>query len=365
MRYLLVCFFCFMVLLTFSQQPLEHAIEFRQKLGFLAAHRGVMAHMPQNLALAGEFNYSFHTRGFKAYQSAYKFPTYGATLFYGQVGNQVLLGNFIGAYGFTELPMVSFRNYHMDFKLGFGLGYNGNPYHPTNNPMNVALATKINGLMCLAIKSSYAFRMNSFNVGIDITHFSNAAWKMPNYGINMPFVSVGYARSLKPVQYFNPFEGDVLSPMSLPYMRWLYSATAIVSAKQMMPIGGRRYPVYALNLSAKYFFGHKAGFELALDVISKQAILDYEPYIEKSQLDILQVGAYAAYLVPMDRFHFVFGMGAYVRDKYSPEDPVYHRIGTRYYLKNGLLFNLTLKTHWARADYLEYGIGYTFNYRTK
>jgi hypothetical protein len=253
----------------------------------------------------------------------------------------------------------------MDFKLGLGLGYNGNPYHPVNNPLNVALATKINGLMCLSIKSSYSFRKNSFNVGLDITHFSNAAWKVPNFGINMPFVSVGYARSLSSVLYFDSYEGDVMTPMSLPYERWLFSATAIFSAKQMMPIGGRRFPVYALNLSAKHFFGHKAGLELALDLISKQAILDYQPYIVKSQLDIIQVGAYAAYLVPLDRFHFVFGMGAYLRDKFSPEDPMYHRIGARYYLKNGLLLNLTLKTHWARADYLEYGIGYTFNYRTK
>ena len=350
---------------SIAQTNFEHAIEYRQKLGFLAAHRGVMAHMPKNLAVAGEFSYVFRTRGFKAYQRVYKFPAYGATLFYGQVGNQELLGNFTGAYGFAELPMVSFRNYRMDFKLGLGLGYNANPYHPVNNPLNVALATKINGLMCLSIKSSYSFRKNSFNAGLDITHFSNAAWKVPNFGINMPFISVGYARALNSVPYFDSYEGDVMTPMGLPYDRWLYSATAILSAKQMMPIGGRRYPVYALNLSAKHFFGYKAGLELALDLISKQAILDYQPYIVKSQLDILQVGAYAAYLVPLDRFHFVFGMGAYLRDKFSPEDPLYHRIGARYYLKNGLLLNLTLKTHWARADYLEYGIGYTFNYKNK
>ena len=59
MRRLLVCFFCFMVLLTYGQQRMEHAIEYRQKLGFLAAHRGVMAHMPKNAAVAGEFSYVF------------------------------------------------------------------------------------------------------------------------------------------------------------------------------------------------------------------------------------------------------------------------------------------------------------------
>ena len=352
---------------SIAQTNFEHAIEYRQKLGFLAAHRGVMAHMPKNPAWAGELSYVLRSRGHKAYQRAYNYPTFGGTLFYGQVGNQEILGNYLGAYGYTELPMISFRNYRMDFKFGLGLGYNNHPYDPIKNPLNVAISTRINGLMCLAIKSTYQYKKNAFNIGLDITHFSNAAWKVPNFGINMPFVSIGYARTIIPVDKmkFDPYEGEARIPMNLAYKRWYYSVTAILSGKQMMPIGGRRYPVYALNLSGKHFFGHKAGLELALDLISKQAIMDYQPYISKSQLDILQVGAYAAYLVPLDRFHFVFGMGAYLRDKFSPEDPMYHRIGARYYLKNGLLLNLTLKTHWARADYLEYGIGYTFNYRAK
>lgn len=365
MRATVVFSFLFFTLLCLGQQRYERALEYRQKLGFLAAHRGVMAHMPRNAAWAGELSYVLRTRGDKAYQKAYKYPMFGATLFYGQVGNQAILGNFIGTYGFAELPMVSFRNFRMDFKFGLGLGYNGHPYDPILNPLNVALATKINGMMCLAIKSSYRYKKNTFNVGIDITHFSNAAWKVPNFGINMPFVSLGYARTIKSLPLIDVHEGDEALPMSLPYRRWIYSATAILSSKQLMPIGGPRYPVYALNLSAKRYYNHKTGLELALDVISKQAVLDYQPYIDKSQLDIIQVGAFAAYLVPMDRFHFVFGMGAYLRDKYSPEDPVYHRIGARYYFKNGIMLNLTLKTHFARADYLEYGVGYTFNYKNK
>lgn len=365
MRGILLILAMFLFVHIMGQQPMERAFEYRQKVGFLAAHRGVMAHMPTSTAWAGELSYVLRTKGFKAYQSAYKYPVFGATLFYGQVGSQSIIGNFIGAYGFAELPMISFRNYRMDFKLGLGLGYNGNPYNPVSNPLNVALATRLNGMMCLAVKSSYQVKKNWFNIGIDITHFSNAAWKVPNFGINMPFVSIGYARTIVSQAIADSYEGDQLIPMSLPYDQWLYSATAIVSGKQMMPIGGRRYPVFALNVSAKRFFNHKAGLELDLDVISKQAVMDYQPYILKSQLDIIQIGAYAAYLVPMDRFHFVFGMGAYLRDKYSPEDPMYHRIGARYYLKNGILLNLTLKTHFARADYLEYGIGYTFNYRKK
>ena len=56
-------------------------------------------------------------------------------------------------------------------------------------------------------------------------------------------------------------------------------------------------------------------------------------------------------------------MGAYIRDYYKPEDPVYHRIGMRYQFTNGLVANFTLKTHFGRADYLELGLGYTLNYK--
>jgi len=356
--FLVPCFY-------WGQTRFGEAIEFRQKVGFLAAHRGVMAHMPRDLAIAGELSWVRRSAGSKTYHKAYRYPTFGATVFLGTVGNNALLGTLGGAYGFTELPMAVASRYRLDFKLGLGLGYCTKPYDPIKNPGNVALGSSINGLICLGVKSTYAWKKNAVNLGLDITHFSNAAWKVPNFGINMPYVSIGYARTLVSTPILSSFEGDVPLPSSLPQDRWLYSATAIASGKQLMPIGGKRYPVYALNVSARRFFNLKTGLELSLDVISKQAIKAYLPYIEKRQIDILQVGAYAAYLVPLDRFHFVFGMGAYLRDKYSPEDPLYHRIGARYYFKSGINLNFTLKTHWARADYLEYGVGYTFNYRKK
>lgn len=363
-------FFAVLCLFTgnyFAQQYFEKAIEYRQKIGFLAAHRGVMAHLPKDIAHAGELSLLFRSRGHKSYQSKYRYPTYGTSLFFGTVGNNKVLGKFMAVYGFADIPMVRVQNYHMDFRLSLGLGYHNTPYDPSTNPMNVALGSEFNGIICLGMKHNYHFGKNAITFGIDLTHFSNAAFTVPNFGINVPYLSLGYARTIAPVDAmkFNPVDGEPLTPMSMPYKRWLYSATFMFNGKQLMPIGGRRYPVYGLNLSAKRIFNHKAGLELDVDFFSKQAILDYQPYIHKSQWDILQIGAYAAYLVPLDHFHFVFGMGAYIRDKYSPEDPVYHRIGVRYYLRNGIILNLTLKSHFARADYLEYGVGYTFNYRQR
>jgi hypothetical protein len=52
-------------------------------------------------------------------------------------------------------------------------------------------------------------------------------------------------------------------------------------------------------------------------------------------------------------------MGAYLKDKFKPEDPVYHKIGFRYQFNNGLNAHWVLKTHFGRADYLETGFGYS------
>ncbi|EPB65931.1 hypothetical protein ANCCEY_14987, partial [Ancylostoma ceylanicum] len=129
----------------------------------------------------------------------------------------------------------------------------------------------------------------------------------------------------------------------------------------MFPTNGKAYPVYALSLNARMFMKPKVGWEVALDVISKQAIWGYRVEVEKTQWKIMQFGIYAGYLLPLNQFHFVVGMGAYVRDFYNPDGLLYHRVGMRYYLKNGVYFNLVLKSHWGKADYVEWGVGYKIN----
>jgi hypothetical protein len=58
--------------------------------------------------------------------------------------------------------------------------------------------------------------------------------------------------------------------------------------------------------------------------------------------------------------NFILGMGVYLRDVYNPDGRLYHRIGMRYHATKHWSANLVLKSHWAKADYVEYGIGYTF-----
>ena len=343
--------------ISWSQSRYEWGIEARGKLGFLAAHRGVMGHLPQEPAFAGELTWFMHTKGSKKWHSSCGYPVTGVTLFGGSVGNREILGTYWGAYGFIEFPFLSLGNYQFLGKMGSGLAYGNKVFSYEDNPKNVAMSTHLNALICLGVKSRYRFGRNSITLGLDMTHFSNGAFKVPNLGVNMPYVSLGYSYMIRLKQ-----NDTLVEPDMLPYRKWLFNVTGIFSAKEIFPTGGKKYPVYALTNSVRWFSKPKVGMEWGIDLISKQAIMGYRPELDKTQWDILQVGVFGAYLLPLDRFHFAFGMGTYIKDKYQPEDFLYHRLSMRYYFENGINLNVGLKSHWARADYVEWGLGYTFNF---
>ncbi|MES2800073.1 MAG: acyloxyacyl hydrolase [Bacteroidota bacterium] len=349
---------------SFAQHKLSDytwGLEGRYKMGFLIAHRAIMGHVPNGPTHAGEISLLIRMNGSKSWHYATSFPTLGVTVFAGTVGNSQLLGNFFGANAFIDFPIIRAKFYQFSGKMACGLGYGSKIYDPITNPKDVAISTHLNAMIQLGIKSSFTIEKNTLSLALDMTHFSNGAFKTPNLGINLPYVSVGFERIINTAAPLRFTTADAVTP----WKKWLFNITAIGSVKEVFPTGGRKYPVFALNTSARWMAKPKVGMEHGIDFILKQSIMDYHIEAEKNQWDILQIGLYSAYLLPLDQFHFVFGMGVYVKDKYSPEDIFYHRVGMRYYLKNGININLSLKSHWAKADYVEWGVGYSFRYRKK
>lgn len=337
----------------YSQKNYDTWIEAKGKAGFLAAHRSIMGHLPAEHAFACEVSYLLQPKGSKAWHDSYNYPVFGATGFYGSVGNTELLGNYFGAYAFMNFPFFTRKHYIFSGKLGAGLGYGTKPYDPVTNELGMAVSTHVNAMICLAVESRIRFGNHAVIIGLDMTHFSNGATKVPNLGLNLPYVSLGYGYRVKQAidTSYNPE----------PFKKyWEFGFNAIGSLKEVYPEGGSKYPVIGLNLVGRRYFRPKTGMEVSFDFFYKEAIFGYHPEVPKSSADIIQLGVFTGYILPLQKFHFLLGMGAYVRDKYRPEDFLYHRLGMRYVFNNGININLTLKSHWARADYFEYGIGYTF-----
>ena len=62
MRKIFTSFLVLFFVCSLHGQTNDMGFEFRQKIGFLAAHRGVMAHLPEETAKAFELTYFIHTK---------------------------------------------------------------------------------------------------------------------------------------------------------------------------------------------------------------------------------------------------------------------------------------------------------------
>ena len=326
------------------------------KHGFLMAHRPIMSHLPEEHCNALEVSLFFRGRGEKEWHKAYNYPTYGFSALVTGAGNREILGNYFGA--FTYIQMGILRNDHSSLygKVGTGLGYTTRVFDQLENPKNVAVSSHFNALILFALHYQYTLDKNRFKLGIDMTHFSNGAGTLPNLGINLAYFTLGYGRTVSSNQETALSREKVVPPDK----SWKYSAIAILTSRDSYPIGEAKYPVIALSMTAQKSFRYALGYETAFDFIYKPSIQKYKPVIPKSNESMVQMGWYHGYFLSLDRLQIHLGMGVYLRDEYFANDRFYHRLGFRYAFKNGFLMNLMLKSHWAKADYIEYGLGYRF-----
>ena len=54
----------------------------------------------------------------------------------------------------------------------------------------------------------------------------------------------------------------------------------------------------------------------------------------------------------------ILQLGVYVYKPYKPEEWLYTKIGLKYYFTDNIYGSMILKSHFATAEVLEFGIGY-------
>lgn len=352
---LLLCFFNIVATAQLFKED-RLGVSLKLKEGILLAHRPVMVHLLQGQIHCVEASVLWKANKRFGWKSDYKQPTYGFTANFSNLGNPQILGNYFSAFGFIELPILNNEKWSFDGRIALGTVYVTKVYDKEDNPKNNAIGTKLNGFVQLGFTLKRSFENSNIHAGVDFSHISSGAFKMPNLGLNLPYLGIGYTKFLRDEKFLEPENRiDIL-----PRYPWSFSAIGIISAKEVDPIGGKRYPVYGLSLNAEKRFGAKNGINFALDGILNYATQTFAEEGVGSTKEVFQIGTYFGYVLHIGNLKGIVGMGYYLKDNFKAGDPVYHRLGLRYMCKNRLIFNFTIKSHWGKADYLEYGIGYRF-----
>jgi hypothetical protein len=89
-------------------------------------------------------------------------------------------------------------------------------------------------------------------------------------------------------------------------------------------------------------------------------LLQNQDKVVNSNTKIIRSGIHIDHELMIEKLVILFQMGGYWLDNYKGDGLFFHRFGFKYLLNRNLFINLTLKTHYAKADYVECGVGWKF-----
>lgn len=304
-------------------------------------------------SLSTHLKYSFqfqpHSCADKIYGGVYQ----GVGISQYRFGNKQELGNPLAIYLFQGARIQQFNpRLSLNYEWNFGLSFGWEPYDYYDNPMNVAIGSRLNAYINANFYLNWMLSHQiDLTAGIAATHFSNGNTKYPNAGLNTIALQVGLVYNFNREEYPAPSQAYIPEfPKHISYDLTLFGSwrrKGIRDAYGDFQASPKSYTVLGFGFAPMYNTGYRSRVGISFDgVYDGSANLYTRPgyYDEfytppfKYQL-ALGVSARGEYVMP----YFTIGLGVGVN--------VLHRGGD---LKS-FYQTLSLKTEVTRNSYLHVG----------
>lgn len=324
--------------------------------GFLIAHRPALVHLQKDHSAAVELSVYRSVKGDKSWQGWFNYPLIGFGFRAIETGNAQELGKAYGAFSQLLFPLRKKKRLSLNVRFGLGIGYVEKPFDTRENYKNMAIGSRWNGAVNAGIEARlFSGRRMQLSTGLDAVHFSNGSAYQPNLGINIVSVHAGLSYFIKePLRY--PRQ---VSPKTAHIQEW--NASVSFALKDLLPSDGPRYGVMILNGMYLRETGNKSVWGGGLDVFIDGS-LPYRPETDTSSGSYLaeatRIGIFGAYGLRMGKWDGIFQTGFYPYTRVKEDGRIYSRLAFRYFVRQNVYLSVNLKSHFARADYFEWGIGY-------
>ena len=364
-KYLILIFlFAFLPLkmfASFNSNPndsIKYILETKLHYGFIISHHKSMAHLTAGHFPAFEINIGKQTNGEKEWQGLYKYPVMGVSFWYANLAYPKVLGSAYAVYPYLNFHIYQERSFSLNYRFGTGIGYLSKKFDHLDNYKNIAIGSHINITINMFYELKWLILKKIFISGsIGLTHFSNGSLKTPNLGINIPTISLGLAYKFHSNEKVCKILDTNLNKKNKIEIQSFLSG----GMKEIYPEDGKEYGAYSFStcfikpLSMKRKID--TGFDLFLE-FSNLKSLERNGVDVKHSYEAIRPGLHFGYQLQFSKLSFVTQVGVYLYAKDNSDGPVYSRFALRYKLNKKILLNLALKTHFAKADFIEYGIGY-------
>jgi len=325
--------------------------EWSSSYGFLLSHHPTMRPMSTNHFFLEEASISKIHQG--NWANRFNRPRIGLSLFYTDMRSDIL-GEAVAVYPFIEFPLIRNKSW-LSFKNGIGLGYLSKKYNAEGNWQNIAIGSHLNVIIALGLQFNIKLSESlTIKTGPALTHLSNGTTKLPNLGINL--AQWKWALMWNKDRGFGKFD----EPPSIQSKK-NFRIGITWGMREIKPIGSEKYQV--LGLFGQYAFktrqkllwvlGTDAHYNTATrERIYRRELRDFK------DIENLRLGFSGGLALDFETWSFITQMGFYAIDKFRLDGNIYHRFGLMYDLNDQMGLNLTLKTHFARADHMEIGLFY-------
>jgi hypothetical protein len=320
------------------------------------AHRQEMQRLITGHSLAATIGGEWWSRAEKEWHKLYLHPSIGGELSWIGLGNPRELGRALCGNLNIRLPFNTSVERSHALRMGIGAAYLSRQFELTENNHNTAIGSRFNA--CIVLEYEARFRLaNSIwlNAGLRMTHFSNGAYSIPNLGLNIPSLFSGVAFSSGIIPPGEP--GHSLSPR--PPSRTM--AFVSMGLKEKVPAFGPKYGVVTLSTARIERVSDKSSIIGGADLFYNNAMRARQSEIDSSRqsfADVVKIGLSVGYGLHLGELEVVAQMGYYIHDRGRLNGDFYHRFGLRRPIYGNLIGLFHLKTHFAKADHFEAGIGW-------
>lgn len=332
------------------------------RYGFIIPHHSSLVYLIEDHSEAWDLKLSFCTKGHKPWQQYYRIPELGVGFYHANLGNPQYLGKSNAFFGFIRIPIIHKKSFHFNYSLAGGIAFLTKSFNVETNIYNIAISSKANAFIDLNFSVELKVVRSIFvTTGLNFTHYSNGAWKVPNLGFNIPAVNAGLKYCLGNYQFpeLRPYK-KIKAEFDKKYEFWFTYAGGV---RENPPPNGKKFYVSAICINAERQFTPRRKYGAGLDMFYDPSLRSRLRTDSTSLNDSynFRSGIHVSHDVVFNKVAFTMQAGAYFYTKEKKGDgPIYSRFGFRIKVNKHLATTLTLKTHFFKADVIEWGLGYYF-----
>ena len=352
----------FSTLLCFAQEetvPKKFTIDANAYYGSIIKHNTDITHLITDHPAGFIVSFNRKRFGQEEWEQEYNYPDTGLSFIYQDMNNSTL-GNNYSLYAHYNFYFFK-RN--LQFRIGQGLAYNTNPYDKNENFRNNAYGTHIMSttFFMLNYHKERILEGLGFKAGISVIHYSNANVKAPNTSTNTFAFNAGFIYDMdggQEIEYISREREKLTEPFR-------YNLAFRSGVNESDVVNSGQFPFYIFSAYADKRLRRKSAVQLGADfffsnflkeLIRFQAISFPEMNVDEDT-DYKRIGMFAGHELFISRLSIVTQFGYYVYYPFDFEGRTYIRVGLKHYFGKKWFGAITLKSHGAKAEAVEFGLG--------